>query len=110
MAEATREQLGKRIKALRKRAKLNQEDVAEKVGIDAKSLSRIESGRHYPSLETLAAIAEVIGASLKDCFDFPSEPEGEESMRAYLTELSQSLDARKLRLAVTAAREALKDA
>lgn len=90
------------------RAKLNQEDVAEQVGIDAKSLSRIEGGKHYPSLETLAAIAGVVGVSLKDCFDFPAEPENEESMRFYLADLSQTLDVGKLRIVVATVREALK--
>lgn len=99
MTEATRELLGQRIKTLRKRAKLNQEDVAERVGIDVKSLSRIESGRHFPALETLESIAAVLGCPLIDFFDFPGE-ESEGSMRAYLHSAAQTLELASLRRVV----------
>jgi len=42
--------LGARIKELRKQADLSQDQLAEKVGIDGKYLSRIEVGKRYPSL------------------------------------------------------------
>lgn len=107
MGGVTKEKVGLRIKQLRKRAKLSQETVAESVGIDAKSLSRIESGRHYPSLETLEAIANVIGRPVKDFFEFPEEQESEEALRMYLMNLSQTLSLDELRIATRSVREAL---
>lgn len=43
---------GKRLKAIRKSRQLTQRKVAEKVGINEKSLSEIERGICYPSFET----------------------------------------------------------
>lgn len=62
--------LGARIKELRKRAGLSQDQLAEKVGIEAKYLSRIEVGKRYPSLETLEKIADALQVEMKELFDF----------------------------------------
>lgn len=51
--KTTKALLGERIKELRKKRQLSQEQLAEKIQIDAKNLSRIEVGRGYPSLDTL---------------------------------------------------------
>jgi transcriptional regulator with XRE-family HTH domain len=58
--------LGARIKELRKRADLSQDQLAEKVGIDGKYLSRIEVGKRYPSLELLDGIYEGMPDAVKD--------------------------------------------
>ena len=62
--------LGKRIKELRKKSKLTQEDLAEMVDIETSTLSGIESGRHFPSLFTLEKIASSLNLELKTFFDF----------------------------------------
>lgn len=62
--------LGKRIKELRKKSKLTQEDLAEMVDIETSTLSGIESGRHFPSLFTLEKIAKSLNLELKTFFDF----------------------------------------
>ena len=62
--------LGARIKELRKRAGLSQDQLSEKVGVESKYLSRIETGKRYPSLETLEGIAEALNAEMKELFDF----------------------------------------
>jgi transcriptional regulator with XRE-family HTH domain len=62
--------LGLRIKELRKRAGLSQDQLAEKVGIEAKYLSRIEVGKRYPSLETLENIADSLEVEMKELFDY----------------------------------------
>jgi DNA-binding XRE family transcriptional regulator len=51
------EEIGKRITWLRKSKKLTQRVLANKSGIQRANIARIESGRHYPSLETLERIA-----------------------------------------------------
>ena len=43
---------------------LTQQQLAEKTGIDQAAISRIESGRANPTLNTLDALAEGVGASL----------------------------------------------
>lgn len=62
--------LGARIKELRKRSGLSQDQLAEKVGIEAKYLSRIEVGKRQPSIETLEHIADALQVEMKELFDF----------------------------------------
>lgn len=68
--KSTKQLLGARIKELRKKAKISQEELAEKIGINYKNLSRIEAGRGYPTLETLETIAKVLNLEIRDFFEF----------------------------------------
>lgn len=70
----TKQKIGLQLQLLRKRKKLSQEVLAERVEIDAKSLSRLERGAHYPSIETLERLARELGVELKDFFDFDKTP------------------------------------
>lgn len=56
--------IGQKIKQQRKRLKLTQFELAEKVGIHEKQLSRIEAGLHYPSLENFIKILRVLKINL----------------------------------------------
>lgn len=69
--------LGARIKELRKRAGLSQDQLAEIVRIEAKYLSRIEVGKRNPSLDTLENIADALNVEMKDLFDFMHLDPGE---------------------------------
>jgi transcriptional regulator with XRE-family HTH domain len=64
------EKVGNRIKTLRKKADLSQEELAEKAKIDLTSVSEIESGLRNPSLKTLHKISLALKTSLKDIFSF----------------------------------------
>lgn len=75
--------VGERIQQLRKRKGLSQDELSGRIGIDTKSLSRLERGAHYPSLETLERIRIALGVELKDFFDFKPHPSAEE-MRDFL--------------------------
>ena len=68
--------LGARIKELRKRAGLSQDQLAEKVGIESKYLSRIEVGKRHPSLDALERIADSLQVEMKELFDY-SHHDGE---------------------------------
>jgi len=80
--------LGARIKELRKRAGLSQDQLAEKVGIESKYLSRLEVGKRLPSFETLENIADSLQVEMKELFEFANlsseatSPEGIESALA----------------------------
>jgi len=50
-----KKQLGKKIQLIRKSRNLTQDELAEKIGIDTKSVSKIENGISYPEAETLSA-------------------------------------------------------
>ena len=61
--------LGRNIAEARKASGRTQAEVAEKVGIDTVSLSRIERGTVSPSITTLDRIADVLGEPLGRLFD-----------------------------------------
>lgn len=95
--------LGKRIRYVRKKNELSQEQFAELIGIDPNSVSRIECGVHYPSLETLEKISTVLNLELRDLFIFHNK-ETVEEMRAFLVQTATEVSADKLRDVVRAVR------
>ena len=66
-------ELGKRIKQLRFKAHLTQEQLAEKLGIAPQSVSKWENSVAMPDIATLPLIAEVFGVSIDDLFDLTNE-------------------------------------
>lgn len=56
--------LGDKIKQLRKSLGLTQEQFAEKAGIDNKHLSKIENGLHLPSYKTIKKISDVFETNI----------------------------------------------
>ena len=62
--------LGKKIQKLRKSKKITQEELAETIGIEPKSISRIENGNTYPSAETLCSIAKTLNVDIYELFVF----------------------------------------
>ncbi len=56
-----REEVGKKIKAARLKAKLTQAEVANKADIGTNYFAQIERGEVNPSLEKLHKISEVLG-------------------------------------------------
>lgn len=61
---------GMRVKELRTLRKLSQEQLAEKVGISPKYMSRIETGQQFPSIDIIVKLAKALQAELKDFFEF----------------------------------------
>ncbi len=57
------EKLGARLRELRLEAGLTQAELARRTGIHRPNIARVEAGRHTPSLDTLARIANAIGVS-----------------------------------------------
>lgn len=96
--------LGQKVRQLRKHHKYSQERFAELVGIDPNSVSRIECGVHYPSLDTLEKIAKVLKVEMRDLFLFSSKESAEE-LRTYLVQTASELDVEKLREVVRAVRK-----
>ena len=66
-------ELGKKIKQLRFKAGLTQEQLAEKLGIGAQSVSKWENAVAMPDITTLPLLAEIFGISIDDLFDLTSE-------------------------------------
>jgi len=62
--QQTRERIGQRIKALRTEQKLTQGELAEQAGLQLTHISRIEAGKYSVGIDTLSAIANVLGKQL----------------------------------------------
>ena len=66
-------ELGKKIKQLRFKAGLTQEQLAGKLGIGAQAVSKWENAVAMPDIATLPLLAEIFGISIDDLFDLTSE-------------------------------------
>lgn len=62
------EQLGMRIKYLRRKRKWSQEDLALNSNINRNYISDLENGRRNPSLEILERITVALGITLEELF------------------------------------------
>ena len=62
--------LGKRIKGIRTRQGFTQENLAEKIGVGQRNLSKIECGSNFVTSETLARILSALNVEAKELFDF----------------------------------------
>lgn len=60
-----REEAGRQLKEARKKAGLTLRDLAEKTGIAYNYISRVELGRHNVTLDTISAISNALGATVK---------------------------------------------
>ena len=63
------EKVGGNIKSLRKKAKLNQLELAVEAETDLTTVSEIESGLRNPSLKTLHKISLALKRNIKELFD-----------------------------------------
>ena len=65
-----KKQLGSKIKRLRIKHKMTQEQLAEKMQIAPRTLCGIENGENFVKAETLAKICEVFGITSFELFAF----------------------------------------
>ena len=66
-------ELGKKIRQLRYKAGLTQEQLADKLGIGPQSISKWENAASMPDITTLPLLAETFGISIDELFDLSSE-------------------------------------
>lgn len=66
-------ELSKKIKQLRFKAGLTQEQLADRLGVVAQSVSKWENSVAMPDIATLPLLAEVFGVSIDDLFDLSAE-------------------------------------
>lgn len=59
---------GKRLKEIRKNKKLTQSELAEKLEVDEKYISRLETGISTPSFSLLEKISEKLNIDIQDLF------------------------------------------
>jgi len=61
--------IGKKIREIRNKSGLTQEQFCEKIGIEPPSLSNIENGKSYPSMQTVLNIMYEFKVAPQDFFD-----------------------------------------
>jgi transcriptional regulator with XRE-family HTH domain len=62
--------VGKRIKELREKQKIQQQDIAAACNIEKSNFSRLEAGNTNPTIYTLSKIADRLSVSLSELLDF----------------------------------------
>ena len=67
------EEIGERIKELRKSKKVSQKELAQKTGLSIGSIQGYEQGRYNPKLEAIVKIAGALGVDLKVFYDVLSK-------------------------------------
>lgn len=91
-----KKKLGLKIKELRKRKGLTQEELAELIQMEQNSISVMESGRNFPTLGTLEKIAKVLDVNLSDFFDY-DYIEDIDVIRASTEDIISKMDDKQLR-------------
>lgn len=61
--EKIKKEIGQRIKTERTKLSLYQDQLAKILGVERPTISQIESGRNFPSVETLLKLSEVFKVS-----------------------------------------------
>lgn len=109
--ENTKVLLGARIKEIRKARGLTQEKLAEMIDVEQKHVSRIESGKNFPTIDRLEKMSAALNVPLMGFFDFlhlEEDDDGVVNLEAMLMELdgnSRKLAYRLIRATI----KALKD-
>lgn len=61
---------GKRVKEIRNKCGITQEELAEKIGIGERNLSKIECGNNFVTAETLAKLLSALNIEASELFNF----------------------------------------
>lgn len=81
--------LGKKIKEYRKRKGLTQEQLAEAIDIDTVTVSKIETGKNYPTSVNLAKIANVLSVHPKELYDFSLKEDKNEILNEIIKKIQK---------------------
>lgn len=60
--------ISNRVKEERTRRGWSQSGLAERAGVDRKTVNRLENQQHYPNWDSLNAIATALGMPMRDLF------------------------------------------
>ncbi len=66
-----------RLKELREKTSMTQEDLASKVGVSRQTVISLERGKYNPSLILACKLARIFNSTIEDIFLFDDEKESE---------------------------------
>lgn len=81
--------VGKRVQKYRKQISLTQEALAELIGIDTISLSKIETGRNYPTSENITKLANALGVEIYELFVDDALKSNEQLLKEILSDIDK---------------------
>lgn len=84
---------GLRVQSLRRRKGITQEKLAEEVGKSLDTVSNIERGFSSTRIETAAQLAEALGVSLAELFEFGPPVAGDKEKRKAVERLVRLVEA-----------------
>ena len=87
---------GKQLKKLREKKGYSQENLAELVGLEYQTISRIETGYYFTSYDNLVKIADALNVKLKDLFDYDYENYSRKDLIKNIKNDIENLDNKKL--------------
>ncbi len=87
-----KEMIGSRIKDIRNKKGITQEQLSESVGINPKYLSSIERGKENPTLNILLKLAQSLDVNLDEIFSSVQIEDPEKRMRLILRLLDKADD------------------
>ena len=90
--------VGKRIKAVRQRNGLTQDQLAEQVGLSSKYISGIERGVENPTMDILIRVVKVLGIEPYNLFLFGETEDSEKVLRKGIKKMLREADREKLQL------------
>jgi len=90
--------LGKRIRAVREKSGLTQEQSEEKTGVNTKYISAIERGQKNVTVKTLEKIARGLNVELYELFLLSEEIGSDKAVKQAIESLVKEADVKTLRL------------
>ncbi len=81
--------VGKRVQKYRKQIALTQEALAELIGIDTISLSKIETGRNYPTSENITKLANALGVEIYELFVDDAIKSNEQLLKEIMSDIDK---------------------
>ncbi len=70
--ESLKKKFGQRVRKIRQKQNLSQEELAEKIDIAVNNMGKIERGESFVTAVTLEKLASVLGVKVEDFFKFDS--------------------------------------
>lgn len=90
-----KQEFAKRLKELRKKRGLTQEQLAELVSVDFRHISFLETARSFPSSELIERLCKVLNVTYSELFNFTTKISRQELLEKF-NNIIKSLDDKKL--------------
>ena len=94
------ELFGRRVRALRRKQDLTQQQLGERAGVNYKYVGAIERGRENPSLKVIEKLATGLGVEMVDLFEVEHEERDPDVLRERIGEELQRAARDELRVAL----------